>query len=433
MSRPRIGFAGLSHLGTVSAAAAAAQGFDVVAYDADPVRVEGIATARPAIHEPGLTEMLAAHQSRVEATQDITRLSTCDVVYVAEDVPTDGLGVSDLQPILALVERVVAILGPEAVLVILNQVPPGFTRAVALESHRRFYQVETLVFGRAVERATKPERFILGCADPLRPLPPVLDLFLRSFGCPLLPMRYESAELAKTAINLCLVAHVTIANSLGDLAERIGADWMEIVPALRLDARIGPQAYLRPGLGLAGGNLERDLTTITTLGTTVGADVQIVQAMIQDSRYRRDWVLRSLHDRVLAIKPAARIAVLGLAYKENTASIKNSASLELIEALSPEVRIAVHDPVVELSGDLAERVSQTDDLEDACAGADVLVVMTPWPDYRTLDAAMLKSALNGRLIIDPYRVFDPATLDAAGLEHLTLGRGHCLPTGESAC
>src|SRR5208282_3885562 len=133
------------------------------------------------------------------------------------------------------------------------QVPPGFTRGVARVPHERLiYQVETLIFGRAVERALHPERFIVGCADPARPLPPAFAAFLASFGCPILPMRYESAELCKISINFFLVASISAANSLAELSEHIGAEWSEIMPALRLDKRIGPHAYIAPGLGIAG-------------------------------------------------------------------------------------------------------------------------------------------------------------------------------------
>ena len=125
-------------------------------------------------------------------------------------------------------------------MVVLCQVPPGFTRRLPLPPERLFYQVETLVFGRAVERATRPERYMVGCADPAKPLPKPFATLLGAFGCPILPMRYESAELAKIAINCCLVASVTVANTLAGLSERIGADWSEIMPALKLDARIGP-------------------------------------------------------------------------------------------------------------------------------------------------------------------------------------------------
>ena len=113
-------------------------------------------------------------------------------------------------------------------------------------------------------------------------------------------MRYESAELTKIAINCCLAASITIANTLGEIAERIGADWAEIVPALKLDRRIGPHAYLTPGLGIAGGNIERDLTTTLKLSEEVGSEASVVAAYLRNSAHARDWALRVLHRAVLS-------------------------------------------------------------------------------------------------------------------------------------
>jgi len=259
MSAPVVGFAGLTHLGLVSALALASKGFRVVGYDGDAARVRDIAAGRLPVVEPGLDELARGCAQRISFSSQVKDLGACDLVYISTDVPTDDRGESDLSGISASIGQVIASLSPRALLVVLCQVPPGFTRALPLPSERLFYQVETLVFGRAVERATRPERYIVGCADPAKPLPEAFAAVLGAFGCPILPMRYESAELAKIAINCCLVASVTIANTLAELSERIGADWREIVPALKLDARIGQGAYLAPGLGIAGGNLERDL------------------------------------------------------------------------------------------------------------------------------------------------------------------------------
>ncbi|MGH6994676.1 MAG: hypothetical protein ACREES_03195, partial [Stellaceae bacterium] len=239
-----VGFAGLTHLGLVSAAAAAAKGLSVVGVDADAARVAAIQAGKPAVREPELDALLRANAARLKFTGDFKELAGCGVVYIAADVPTDQTGASDLAPIDALIGRAAAALAPDAVIVVLCQVPPGYTRRLAVSPARCFYQVETLVFGRAVERALKPERFIVGCADPAAPLPPAYQAVLAKFDCPVLPMRYESAELAKIAINCCLVASVSVANTLSELSEKIGADWAEIAPALRLDRRIGPHAYL---------------------------------------------------------------------------------------------------------------------------------------------------------------------------------------------
>jgi UDPglucose 6-dehydrogenase len=370
--------------------------------------------------EPGLDDLFQKSAGTMKFTIDAAELRSCDVVYISTDVPTDDRGQSDLAGIRASVAEVIESLGPKAILVVLCQVPPGFTRQLPLPPDRLYYQVETLVFGRAVERATQPERYIVGCADPANPLPEAFAAVLAAFGCPILPMRYESAELAKIAINCCLVASVTIANTLAELSERIGADWSEVVPALKLDARIGKSAYLAPGLGIAGGNLERDLATIERLSETVGSDAGVIRAFVANSRHRRDWASRTIHAEVLARKPDALIGVLGLAYKENTHSTKNSPSLALIATLRPW-RIKVFDPIVPASAAAHPQATAAANALAAAGGVDVLAIMTPWPEFRALKPADLARVMAGRTVLDPYRVLDPVAAAAAGLDHITLG------------
>jgi len=417
----RIGYAGMTHLGLVSGIAAAARGFETVCYDADENRIAALQRGELPVVEPNLPELLAANRRQLRFTSDRTALADCAVVYVAPDVPTDDRGGSDLAPLNRLLATVDGVLRDEAVLVILSQVPPGFTRARLGPSRRLYYQVETLIFGRAVERATKPERFIVGCADPAQPLPAAYSAFLQAFDCPILPMRLESAELAKISINMCLVASVSIANTMAELCERIGADWSEIVPALKLDRRIGGFAYLAPGLGLAGGNLERDLATVLNLSWDTGSDAAVISAFLHNSRHRRDWVLRTLHRHVFAKKAQAILGILGLAYKENTHSTKNSPALALIEHLGAWP-LRLFDPVVPASAaarhPAAHAASSAIDVAD---GADALVIMTPWPEFRALAPAELARRMAGRTLIDPYRVISGSAATAAGLDYHTLG------------
>ncbi len=420
MSKPVIGFAGMTHLGINSAAASLGRGFATVCFDTDQALVERIRKGELPVVEPGLPELLQEHAALATYTADIRDLSRCAVVYIATDVPTDDQGQSDLSDIRALIDRVAAVLAPDAVMVVLCQVPPGFTRGLAVPAERLIYQVETLVFGRAVERAMHPERFIIGCADPVRPLPAAYRMFLEAFACPLLPMRYESAELAKIAINCCLVASVTVANTLAELSERINADWHEIAPALKLDRRIGQYSYLAPGLGLAGGNLERDLATVLRLAGETGSEAGLIRSFVDNSRHRKDWVLRTLHREVFARNPGAAITVLGLAYKENTHSTKNSPSLALIRHLGPWP-LRVYDPVVAVQAANHPRATGCASALDAAQGADVLVIMTPWSEFRGLSPAALAGAMKGRTVIDPYRVLDGGVWAAGGFDYLTLG------------
>lgn len=412
----RIGVAGMTHLGLVTATAFAAKGFETLCYDADAGLAARLAAGDLPVVEPGLAEALRTNGTRQRFTADVDSLAACDIVYVAPDVPTDSQGRSDLAGVRALALRAFAALAPQALLVVLCQVPPGFTRGLGLPPARVFYQVETLVFGEALARAASPERFIVGTAGSAAALPDAYSTLLGAFGCPVLTMRYESAELAKIAINFCLVASVSVANTLGELAEKIGADWHEIVPALKLDRRIGPHAYLAPGLGIAGGNLERDLETVAGLAARHGTDAGIVAAWRANSRRRRDWVYDRFPDD---LRRRGTVGILGLAYKPDTASTRNSPSLALIARLGPG-RVRVHDPAADPA--CAAGAAVCDDPYAVADGADALAVMTPWPLYCTLDPARLAARMRQRLLFDPYGAVDPAAAAAAGFVHHRLGR-----------
>jgi len=416
-----IGFAGMTHLGLVSGVSASEKGFSLVCFDPDAARIAALRKGELPVSEPQLDELVRKNAARLKFTADTADLKSCDVIYVAPDVATDDRGQSDLQTINALLDTVFAAARSDAVIVVLSQVPPGYTRRRQREGRILYYQVETLIFGRAVERALHPERYIVGCADPAVPLPAAFRVFLEAHGCPILPMRYESAELAKISINMCLVASVTTANTLAELCEKIGADWSEIVPALKLDKRIGPHSYLAPGLGIAGGNLERDLATVCNFADEHGTDAGVVRAWIANSRHRRDWPLRVLQQELLPKVSDPVIAVLGLAYKQDTHSTKNSPSLALLDHLKA-YRVRVYDPVVPASAAAHPRCHGATSELEACLGADALVVMTPWPQFAKLALPEVAKQLRGKLVLDPYALLDAAACRAAGLVYMTLGK-----------
>jgi UDPglucose 6-dehydrogenase len=415
----RTAFVGMTHLGLVSAAAAASKGFETIGLDRDRALVDRLNSRDLPVREPGLDELVEGSRA-LSFSHDLGDVGKCDLVYLAPEVPTDKDGRSDLKPVEALIAEVLRYMAPEAVLVLLAQVPPGFTQTIDWPAERRFYQVETLVSGRAVERATGPECRAIGCADPGRPLPPPLAEVLAAFGCPVLPMRYESAELAKISINMCLVASISVANSMAELCERIGADWGEIVPALRHDPRIGPDAYLSPGLGLGGVNLERDLATVIRLAAANGADAGIAAAQMVNARHRRDWAADTI--RRLGLDSGTQpMAVWGLAYKEGTSSVRGSPAL-LTLAQFPDARFQVHDPAVP-EGSVPKTLTRVRSPLQALDGAAALLILTPWPEYRAIAPAAIADQLAGNDILDPYRVLDRAAVRTAGLRHHMLGVG----------
>ena len=421
-----VAIAGLTHLGIVTAAGLAEKGFRVLAWDPDPERARRLEAGDSIVSEPGLKDLLNRNRDRLVFCERSADLGDADLIYIAADVPTDDQGQSTLEGIVTLINVVSEVRAAKALLTILCQVPPGFTRRLAVPKDRLFYQVETLIFGRAVERTLQPERFIVGCADPSQPLPPALNAVLSAYACPILPMRYESAELAKISINCFLVAQVSTTNTLAEICEAIGADWSEIAPALKLDRRIGPHAYLAPGLGIAGGNLERDLATVTQLSRGFGdggiksieTEAGVVDAWRRNSVWRKDWLYRTLERTVLRHHDDPRITVLGLAYKENTDSIKNSPSIALLGQLKGR-RIRVHDPVVPAS--LVPWAEPASSPLDACTDADVLVISTPWPIYREMNLADIAARMKGRLIIDPFAVLGDQQPEEQGVVWHRLG------------
>lgn len=422
-----VGIIGLSHLGLITGIGLASKGFVVTGYDPDPQLIEKLNRDELPVFEKDLDALLRDSRERVSFASSPEALSGCDVLYIARDVPTSDRNLSEVAPVLELFRTILPSVKDGATIVIHSQVSPGFTRSllplVASEGRglKLYYQVETLVFGIAVSRMLQPERYIVGCESPSSPLPPAYAAVLAAFDCPVLPMRYESAELAKISINMFLVSSVITASTLAELCEQIGADWSEIAPTLRLDKRIGPHAYLAPGLGLSGGNLERDLVSVQTMAREHGTDSSVVEAWFTHGEYRRDWVLRTLSRDVLSKNPKAKIGVWGIAYKQDTHSIKNSPSVALLRALNG-VSVRAYDPKAKLPEPGTTAIVSS--ALEAATGADVLVVMTPWREFQEIPPSAVSKVMSGKLILDPFRALDEAKYRASDFSIVTLGRGN---------
>ena len=358
----------------------------------------------------------------MEFTSSHEDLSKCDLIYVAPDIATDDSGVSDLRVIDELLSLTFSNTGVGCTIVVLSQVPPGYVRSKQIKGRSLYYQVETLIFGQAVHRALFPERYIVGCDSPSNPLPSGYLKFLEAHNCPILQMRYESAELAKISINMFLVSSVTTSNTLAELCEEIGADWSEIVPALRLDKRIGQHAYLSPGLGISGGNLERDLATLKNYAIRHATDYGVVDAWLRNSIHRKNWLWKVLEKEVLDERQGGRICILGLTYKENTHSIKNSPAINFIKNLK-NFEVFAYDPCAP-DNLISHNVKRVLSASDSMIDADVLVVATPWPEFTNISVNKIQQLMRGNIIIDPYAVLDGVNLRSSGFIYYSLGSGN---------
>jgi UDPglucose 6-dehydrogenase len=423
-----VGVVGLSHLGIVAGACLAADGVPVTAVDSEATVVAALAAGRPPIHEPGLEDLLG--HGAPTFTTDYSALRRCEIVIFAVDTVTDDEHRSDLTALDAHIDKALPWLPEGGVAVVMSQVPLGYTRGLSAHlracrpgaAPRVYYWVETLVIGDAVSRYRRPERIIVGAESRAPWAEPALDRLLDRFACPVFRMDYESAELTKTAINFYLAASVTFANALADLCERTGASMRAMLPALRSDRRIGPAAYIRPGLGIAGGNLERDLVHLRELALRTGVDASIFRLILEGSAARYGWLRSAVERHVLAGRARPRVAVWGLAYKKNTSSTKNSVALRLIAELAGRATLVIYDPVARLA-EPPSGVEVARTAADALAGADALVIVTDWDEFSTWAPADVRSALGEGIVIDAVGALDAERARAAGLAYVALGEG----------
>ena len=220
-------------------------------------------------------------------------------------------------------------------MVILSQVVPGFTEKIIWNKNKLFYQVETLIFGKAINRALNPSRIIIGSnfkkIKDINIQNPEYVKFLKKFNTNIKLMSYKSAELAKLSINLFLISSISYANLMSEICEKIGANWGDIEEVLRLDDRIGKKAYIKPGLGIISGNLQRDLKNIIKIGYKNKINSSKIFKLFDDySNQRKKWIFEKINN--LKLKNDENFYIWH-PYKENTNTLKNSISLDVINLL----------------------------------------------------------------------------------------------------
>ena len=405
----KVAYLGLSHLGIVSAISLASKQVRCVGVDLDGQLVSKLGREDWPIQEPGIESAYSAAKGFITFSSDPTSLSKCDVVYISQDVPTDDFGRSDLGGVETLIVLAAKNVSKEARIIILCQVPPGFTRRMRKYHSRISYQVETLVFGQAFSRAITPERIIVGVESPEIPLDANYVHILEQFSCPILLMDYESAEFTKIAINAFLAASITTTNSLNEIAKSVGANWDSVKKALQLDRRIGPYAYLKPGLGISGGNIERDLQTLDELGPTASDVISLFRTFLTNSQHQKNWIIEAITKNIIDSNPKARIGVLGVAYKENTHSTKNAMSLTVLNKFKANI-VGVYDPLAVLPPEFST-LKLFNSASDCILASDAIVIMTPWEEFSSLDFSYLpKEEMESFTVIDPYGVVNKTNL-----------------------
>lgn len=405
-------FIGLSHLGLVTSLSWASLNPPVIGIDTNSRIIKEMQKGRLLVlegenklHEPGLERLLDRVRKNYYPTTDFSKIKNSKLVFFAQDTPKDNAG--SQKTLVNLVERAIPYLRKGATIVIMSQVPVGFCRALQEKIQKKrpylafhfYHWVDILVMTNAIERFTHPERIIIGSDDPSRPLPPILRAGLKLFSCPIFNISYESAELTKAAINLYLATSVTFANTLSDFCEAFGADLNEIIPALQSDKRIGPYAYLRPTLRIAGGHLERDLAMLKRLAKKKKVSAGVVDFVWSTNASRYRWVQKKLREHLFPKIKKPTICIWGLSYKKNTTSTHNAASVEIIKSLKNKAKLQVYDPMAALPKEV-KGYTRFKDKYGALRGADCLLILTDWDEFAKVDVPSLKRLMRHNLIID---------------------------------
>ena len=418
MKQPIVGYVGMSHLGLNYAVATASKKFKVICYDEDILKINLLKKKLSPIFEKNLEKNIRLNFSNLKFTNNISDLKQCDNVYISQDVSTEKSGKSDLITTKKLINKTIKHLNKNSNLIILCQVPPGFCRLIDWNKNQLFYQVETLIFGQALERALYPERLIIGIENKKNKIKQSYLKLLKSFNCPLIIMNYESAELAKISINMYLISTVTTTNVISEVCEKVDANWKDISIALKLDKRIGKYSYLEPGLGISGGNLERDLYTLQKLQDKNNLNNKFILELKRKSVSRKLWILNIITKLKKKYKLKC-IAILGLAYKVGTHSIKNSPGVQLIKNLKGH-KIQAFDPIV-------KKIENIKDLKicknshETIKRCDILIVSTPWKEFKKINSIFLKKNIKNKIIIDPYNLLDKDEMVKNGINHISMG------------
>lgn len=424
----RVSVFGLWHLGCVTAACTAAAGNDVVGLDLDERVVADLKAGKPPISEPGLTELIAAETQagRLSFTSDADKaLADADVLWVAFDTPVNERDEADVEFVRDQLNRVGPAIRMGTIVLISSQLPAGFTRELEdteWGEHLHFaYSPENLRLGKAIEVFRNPERVVLGANDDS--IKPTLEALFAPFSKNMVWMSVESAEMTKHAINAFLATSVTFANELARLCEAVGADAKEVERGLKSEGRIGPKAYLAPGVAFSGGTLARDLRFLTQFGRRYGVQTPLFDGVIAGNDVHKGWTREKIGQMLAGVSEPV-VAVLGLTYKPGTDTLRRSASVELCRWMHGQgYRIQAFDSAVrELPEELRPVMRLCSSASEALAGADLAVVATEWPEFRNLSAGDFVGSMRRAAVIDPNWFLAKNLAGEARIHYVTTGR-----------
>jgi UDPglucose 6-dehydrogenase len=429
-----IGVVGTGYVGLVVGACLAENGNSVICVDADAAKVDRLRRGEIPIYEPGLNEMVPRNVSedRLRFSTDLeAAVRASDVVFIAVGTPQDEDGSADLTHVLDVARGIGRAMNGHKVIVNKSTVPVGTAAKVrdviaSLTSHP-FAVVsnpEFLKEGTAVDDFLKPDRVVIGTDDPkveaiMRQL---YEPFMRT-GKPILVMDPASAELTKYAANAMLATRISFMNEIANYCDRVGADVRQVRMGMGTDGRIGA-SFLFPGVGYGGSCFPKDVKALIRMGQEAKVAFNVVEAVDRTNEDQKSILVPRISAHLGGLA-GRTIAVWGLAFKPRTDDMREAPAIAIVERLlEAGAAVRAYDPKAEAQARQAfgSRVVLCERAYEAVAGADALVVVTEWNEFREPDFARIKGLMRTPAVFDGRNIYDPRVLRELGFYYEGIGR-----------
>jgi UDPglucose 6-dehydrogenase len=436
----RIAMIGTGYVGLVSGACFADFGHRIVCVDKDDGKIDGLNAGKIPIWEPGLEALVKANveRGRLNFTTNLkSAVESAEAVFIAVGTPARrGDGHADLTFVFEAVRELAKFIKPGTVVVTKSTVPVGTgDRIEQILKEEGVTQVsvasnpEFLREGAAIADFKHPDRIVVGAEDDraqdvLREI--YRPLFLNR--APILITGRRTAELTKYAANAFLAVKISFINEIADLCEAVDADVQDVARGIGLDNRIGAK-FLHAGPGYGGSCFPKDTLALLQTAEAAGVDQRIVRTTVKVNDDRKAQMVERVERALGGLVSGKRIGVLGLAFKPNTDDMRDAPSIPLVNALVERgAVVSAFDPVArEQAEKIFSGIEFASDAYAAAEGADALVIVTEWDEFRALDLDRIADSLRGKILVDLRNVYDRSEAEEAGLAYYGVGRGRLEP------
>ena len=430
----KIAVVGTGYVGLVLGACLAETGNDVTCIDKDGVKLRQLRRGRMPIYEPGLEEMVRRNQAeqRLEFTKDLSKaVRNAGIIFIAVGTPQHEDGSADLSHVLSVARDIAKAMNGYKVIVHKSTVPVGTAQRVreviGRETAHPFSVVsnpEFLKQGAAVEDFLKPDRVVIGVEDD-RARALMLELYapFTRTGAPILMMDCSSAEMSKYAANAILATRISFMNEIANVCEAYGANVDQVRRAVGSDRRIG-QSFLFPGIGFGGSCFPKDIKALIKFAGDKGYDFQTLKAVERVNEAQKVRFISKLEGHFGGLRNRT-IAIWGLSFKPRTDDMREAPSIPLItRLLRARARVQAYDPQ---AGPVARqifgsRISLADKSYGALKGADALVIVTEWNEFREPDFPRMRKLMKTPVIFDGRNIYSPESMKAQGFTYYSVGR-----------